>query len=216
MSREPRWIEPHTLVEVTTVTFQNRPLLTPSKKLNDLFTGVLAKAQTLYEMPICAVVVLSTHYHLLAIPRDVQHLANFMQHLNANLSKEIGRLQGWTGSLWKGRYQLVPVDDDEPSQVRRLRYLLAGGVKEFLVDTVAEWPGIHSAHPMIEGEPLKGHWFNRTEENHATQGRKHQKALNPYQFATGRWVNPLATTLLGPPPRGDLASPSGRFGALHR
>jgi hypothetical protein len=87
-----------------------------------------------------------------------------MEFLNTNLSKEIGRLHGWKGKLWHDRYHLVPVSDEEDAQIRRLRYLLAAGVKEFLVDCVTEWPGIHSATALIEGKALVGHWYNRTKE----------------------------------------------------
>ena len=164
MAREPRYFPPNTLIEVTNVTFQNRYLLRPSKELNDIFLGVLGLAQKKHRMPICGVVVMSTHFHLLAIPKDPEHLADFMEFLNTNLSKEIGRLHGWTGKLWHGRYNHVPVSDKEETQVRRLRYLLAGGVKEFLVNRVAQWPGVHSATALTEGKALVGHWYNRTKE----------------------------------------------------
>ena len=75
MSRDQRWFEPETLVETSTVTIQNRPLLRPSDELNDLFVGVLGRAQRKYEMTVCAAVALSTHYHLLLVPEDPKHLA---------------------------------------------------------------------------------------------------------------------------------------------
>ncbi len=36
------------------------------------------------------------------------------------------------------------------------------GVKEFLVDRVDQWPGVHSARALIDGEPLRGWWLNGT------------------------------------------------------
>ena len=107
MGRDPRYFRPRTLVEITNVTFQNRPLARPSEDLNDIFLGVLGLAQAEFAMPICGVVVLSTHFHLLLVPEDPEHLADFMEFLNGNLSKEIGRLRGWKGKLWHDRYHLV-------------------------------------------------------------------------------------------------------------
>ena len=164
MAREPRYFLPNSLVEVTNVTFQNRYFLRPSEDLNDIFLGVLGLAQKKHGMPLCGVVVMSTHFHLLVIPKDPEHLADFMEFLNTNLSKEVGRLHGWKGKLWHDRYHHIAVSNEEKIQIRRLRYLLAAGVKEFLVDRVVQWPGVHSATALIRGESLVGHWYNRTKE----------------------------------------------------
>ena len=43
-----------------------------------------------------------------------------------------------------------------------LRYILAHGPKELLVDTVEEWPGVHSAVPTAKGREMVGQWIDRT------------------------------------------------------
>ena len=55
----PRTILPGLLHEVTLKTFQARFLLAPDGRLNDLVVGVLARAQRLFGLTVCAVVVLS-------------------------------------------------------------------------------------------------------------------------------------------------------------
>ena len=58
MGRDNRaFTQPWRLVEVTTVTIQNRYLLRPSKKLNDLVVGIVARAQRKYEMPVICITV---------------------------------------------------------------------------------------------------------------------------------------------------------------
>ena len=183
MGRDPRYFTPWTLIEVTCVIIQNRYLLRPSKRLNDLFVGVLARAQQKYDMQVVCVTALSSHYHGLLIPRDPDHLAEFMGFVNTNLSKEVGRLHHWSGALFADRYHHVPVSDEEGSQIRRLKYCLANSVKEFLVDRVGQWPGVHSAAALVEGEPLVGHWFDRTKEYAARQLRG-EKDVREEQFAT--------------------------------
>ena len=59
---------------------------------------------------------------------------------------------------------MTVVTDEEAAQVERLKYILANGVKENLVERVCQWPGVHSAEALIHGTPLEGHWFNRTRE----------------------------------------------------
>ena len=174
MPRDPRFIPPHSLQHVVDTTFQNRLLLRPSKTLNRRFLGVLGRAQKEHDMVICAVVVLSTHMHLLLQPRDGQHLAEFMCFLKTNLAKEIGtRLHGWKGHFFAGRFHTTTVSNEEIDQVGVLRYLLAHGPKEFLVDTVREWPGVHSAEALVTGEPMIGRWYDRTSEYEAQVRQGH-------------------------------------------
>jgi len=182
MGRDLRYFEPNSLVDVSTVTIQNRYLLRPSPDLNDRVVGILGRAQRMYEMTLCATVVLSTHYHLLAVPEDAQHLADFMGFVNTNLSKKIGRLHNWPGKLWADRYHSVPVSMEEEAQIARLRYVLAAGVKELLVDRPAEWPGVHGVEALISGTPLVGHWYNWTKEYAARQLRG-EKDVDEASFA---------------------------------
>jgi hypothetical protein len=74
------------------------------------------------------------------------------------------------------------VSEEPAVQVARLRYLLAAGVKENLVDRVADWPGVHSATALVEGTPLTGRWYNRTKEYAARQLRR-EKEVDPEQYA---------------------------------
>ena len=163
MGRDIRFIPPDSLQHVVDVVVQNRWLLRPSRRLNERFLGVLGRAQRLYGMTVCAVVVMSNHYHLLLRPRDGAHLAAFMCFLKTNLSKEIGgKLRGWRGPFFEGRYRSTTVSSEESSQVRVLRYLLSNGTKEGLVDCVQDWPGVHCADALMSGAALEGFWFDRT------------------------------------------------------
>ncbi len=183
MGRDPRYFRPWTLIEVTCVIIQNRFLLRPSARLNDRFVGVLARAQRKYGMQVVCVTALSSHYHLLTVPRDPDHLAEFMRFVNCNLSKEVGRLHQWSGALFADRYHHIQVSDEEGAQIQRLKYCLAGGVKEFLVDRASQWPGVHSAAALVEGKPLMGQWYDRTQEYAARQLRG-EEDVREEQFAT--------------------------------
>jgi hypothetical protein len=154
------------LVEVTLRTHQSRLLLRPGPAVNEIILGVLGRAQRLYPVRCCSVVFLSNHWHALLQVDDALQLARFMQHVDGNLSSEIGRkeMHGWPGAMWSRRYQAIVVSDEEAAQVERLRYHLANGVKEGLVDRVKRWPGVHFAKSILGGKPLKGLWFNRTAE----------------------------------------------------
>jgi len=182
--RDPRYLAYRQLVEVTVVVYQNRHLLRPSPEVNDLFVGIVAYAQRKFGMVVNSLTALSTHWHALCRPRDAEHLADFMELVNCNLSKEIGtRLHGWPGAMWETRYKMVPITDEPAAQIDRLRYQLAAGVKENLVDKAEDWPGVHSAKALKTGEALVGHWYSRSKEYAARQLRR-EKNVEASQFAT--------------------------------
>ncbi len=124
--------------------------------------GVIGRAQRRECMEIHAVVVLSTHYHLLLSPKEPDQLARFMHFVQTNIAKEAGDLHAWTGPFWARRYRHVPVSDEMEAQVSRLRYVLENSVKEDLVARPRDWPGVHSAKATLEGGPLEGVWYDRT------------------------------------------------------
>ncbi|MEA2563557.1 MAG: REP-associated tyrosine transposase [Acidobacteriota bacterium] len=137
MPRRVRFVpEGGALVEVTVRSYQSRMLLRPSPVLNEVVLGVLGRAQRLYGVACLSVVFLSNHWHALLWVDDALQLARFMQHVDGNLSAEIGRpeIHDWPNTMWSRRYQSIVVSDEPAAQIERLRYHLAHGVKEGLVD----------------------------------------------------------------------------------
>jgi putative transposase len=182
MGRKLRYIpDGGALVEVTSRTLHGRPLLRPSPELNDLAAGILGRAQRLYPVDLVAFVPLSTHYHMILFAKDAKRLARFVGYFNSNLAREVGRLTGWTGKIWERRYQAIPISDEEEVQAARLRYVLSHGVKENLVDRLREWPGLHCIRQIVDGEPLCGHWYDRTREYLA---RRKGNDADPLKHAT--------------------------------
>ena len=180
MSRRLRYIPPGgALVEITCRTIQGRLLLRPSAGMNDLIRGVLARAARLAGLAVHAPVFLSNHYHLLVSVVDSQQLAKFMNYLNSNLAREAGRLVRWREKFWGRRFQAVIVSDEEAAQVARLSYILAQGVKEGLVGSPFDWPGVHCAQALTEGTAISGRWHDRTLESKA---RRRGLALEPQAF----------------------------------
>jgi hypothetical protein len=109
-----------------------------------------------------------------------------MAYFNGNLAREVGRLTGWTDRLWSRRYDSILVSDEEAAQFERLQYHLAQGVKEGLVASPLEWPGVHCAQALLTGEPIAGTWHNRTLAHNA---RLRRKSLEPWEADTRETVN---------------------------
>ena len=170
MPRRKRFIPPRSLVEVSAKTIQARYLLRTGPEMNRRFIGVLARAQSLYDVQVHAVACLSNHWHALVSPRDAWSLARFMNFVQGNLAKEAGDLHGWQGPFWGDRYHAVLVSEEPEIQHRRLSYCLAQGAKEGLVARPELWPGVHSIHALRDGKPLRGIWYDRTA--HRLAGRR--------------------------------------------
>ncbi len=172
------------LVEVTDRVIGARALLAPGpnpKVFNELVVGLLGRAMEHSPVELCACVFMSNHMHLLLHVRDQQALSRFMYHFACNSSKKIGKIRKWKGSLWGHRYDVVPISREPEAQWKRLEYHLSHGVKEGLVESPIEWPGVHAAVPLLRGEKLEGYWFNKTKEWAA---RNRGQDVGTYDFAT--------------------------------
>ena len=186
MPRKLRFIpEPRTLISITNRTIQGRYLLLPGPVFNDIFLGILGRAQRQHEIPICAVTVMSSHFHLLLIADDAEMPADFMRDVQSKLAREVNRLTGWRGPVFERRYDLTVVTQEEQAQVERLRYVLGQGVEADLVEHVRDWPGVHCGDALLDGTSLEGHWFDRTKEYVA---RNQGKDFAPLDFATAETV----------------------------
>jgi REP element-mobilizing transposase RayT len=191
MARKLRYVpQPRTLVSITNRTIQGRYLLRPGPSFNDLFLGILGRAQRQHEMDIAAVSVLSSHFHLLLIVDDAQEVSGFMRDLQSKLAREVNRLTGWKGPVFERRYEMTVVTGEEPAQVERLKYVLASGVKENLVERVSQWPGVHSSEALIHGTPLEGHWFDRTRQ-YAARNQGEELSREEYVFAESVVLSPI-------------------------
>jgi REP element-mobilizing transposase RayT len=162
VARRIRFIPPVSLVEVTCRTVQGRFLLGPSARIAELCRGTLARSARLYPVEVHAFVFLGNHFHLLLTVESAERLAAFMNHLNSNLAREIGRAVGWREKFWGRRYQAVLVSNEEAAQVDRLLYVLRHGCKENLVRSPGEWLGATSIRSLLSGEPVRGPWVDRS------------------------------------------------------
>ncbi len=96
---------------VTSRCIQSRMLLRPSRVGNRLIVGVFSRAVARYDVRIFGLCVLSNHYHLLIATPDASTLSSFMQYVNSNLAREVGRLHDWREKFWSRRYRASVVQN---------------------------------------------------------------------------------------------------------
>ena len=121
----------------------------------------MAKAIQRFDVKLYGLCVMSNHYHLLLSSKDAASLAQFMQYLNSNIAREIGREHNWREKFWSRRYRATAVLDDA-AVLERMKYILSNSVKEGLVKHPRYYPGVHCYRHLAEGRPLHGVWVNRT------------------------------------------------------
>lgn len=160
MGRHARYVpEGGALVEISCRTLQGRKLFRPTEALRRIVVGILCRAMRRHpDVQLHAVVFLTNHYHLLLTVPDAILMASFMTYCNGLFARKLGPLVRWRGPVWARRYDAVLVAEEEASQVARLRYLLAHGVKEGLVLTPEDWTGPHCARALLRDGRLQGSW----------------------------------------------------------
>ncbi|MCH9648239.1 MAG: transposase [Deltaproteobacteria bacterium] len=151
-----------TLVEITHRCLAGMFLLRPSKRLNSIVTGVLARAQQKHEIRIHACSYLSNHGHLLISAKSQKQISSFMEFVSSNIAREVNLLHKWKTRFWAKPYTGIPVVGRDAIQIERLKYILSQGTKEGLVDSPKNWPGINAAKALANGQNLEGIWVNRT------------------------------------------------------
>ncbi len=163
MAKKPRYIpQPGSLVEVSNRAVGSRFLLKPSREARELMAGVLARAARKYPAQVVFYVFPSSHFHLLLVVDSAEQMADFMEYLDSNLARELGRLYDWRQKLWARPYSAIPVSDEPEAQIARMKYLIGNTIKEQLVEKIMHWPGLHAAQEILGGRPLVGTWVNRT------------------------------------------------------
>lgn len=177
MGHPYRFIPPDSLVDTTLRAREGRLLLRPSSELNQILAGIVARAAELYPVKVCSCVFLGNHCHYLTIPKNSKAHSDFIRFVNSNVAREVNRLHGWSGPLWSRRHRAIVVSDEEAKQVDLLAYHLGQGTKENLVWSPCDWPGVHTAWALVNGEPLRGIWVDRTAMYRARQrGERPRKA----------------------------------------
>ena len=194
--RQPRWLPPDNLYEVTLKTFQSRYFFIGSKRLNELLIGVLAYAQAKFGLGICFVVFMTNHVHLLIRAETAEQIRDFFCLADSQIAKEVQRffrpIRKWTGGIFAGPPDITIVTHEPEAQIARLRYLLSQGLKEGLVPHPSKWPGVHSAKALLSGKMSHtGVWVRRSEMYEVTRTRRRlekrrrvrlKKRFDPRQF----------------------------------
>ena len=87
---------------------------------------------------VWAYCLMPNHVHLIAAPFDEGSLAIAVGRTHLKYSQYINAREGWTGSLWQGRFQSSPMD--AAYFERCVKYVGLNPVRAGLVAAASSWP----------------------------------------------------------------------------
>jgi len=174
-----RCFEPGSVYFITSRCMQSRLLLRPSAEVERVVGAIIARALHLFEVDLFAATVMANHLHMLLRARSGARISDFVGYIEANIARRVGARVGWAGRFWHRRFSAEPVLDDD-ALVGRLKYLLAHGVKEGLVEAAQDWPGFTTIPELAHGLTRYYDWLDAAAFNKAKAERKD---VSPAEFA---------------------------------
>ena len=142
----------------------------------DEFLKCLKEASEQFDAVIHAYCLMTNHYHLL-IETPGANLARIMRHINGVYTQRHNRLKKNDGSLFRGRYKSVLVDEDDYLlQLTRYIHLNPVETKEPMVGDLADYEW--SSYPAYINKAKSPSWLYR-EKTYQMLG--HKQRYKEYQ-----------------------------------
>jgi REP element-mobilizing transposase RayT len=140
---QPRRVLPGSTVLITRRTLRRTHLLRPDPELNQLYLYILAVVANRYAIRVHAVVLMSTHEHL--IVTDTRGcLPNFLRELHRIVALCVKALRKWEGAVWDHERPSVVELRTPEAIVEKLAYVMANPVAAGLVRAAKDWPGVQT------------------------------------------------------------------------
>ena len=142
MPRPLRDKDPSRFRLITIRTQEARIWMVPTRKLEKLVGGIVARYQELLSIEIFALNFLGNHYHLL-IRAPLSNTDEFEENINREIARRINWKYQREGNFWHRRYDDQKVLCEEDLREAFL-YVLTNPVHHGLVKHPQEWPGLSS------------------------------------------------------------------------
>lgn len=148
--REPNKIVTH----ITARTVEGLPFV-PRLTINMAIKGILAKAQSLYPITICAFLFMGNHHHFI-LAGNGNRISDFMEYMQGELSKTFKRfIPGkYPGKFWKDRFREQRLGSPE-AVIQKFIYIFSNPLEASLVTSIKDYPGINSFHALKNSKHSK-------------------------------------------------------------
>ena len=126
--------------------------LRPSKDVNKIIGGVLARYVEIFKVLLFGGFFLSNHYHLL-IRCPLSNADEFEENLNRELARRLNWKNRRTGKFWSKRYTDLEVLREE-DLLEAFLYIMTNCVKHGLEKDPSLWPGVSTYHQNLTEKPV--------------------------------------------------------------
>ena len=151
--RDPRLLIPGKIHFITFRTEEGLPFV-PVRFMNMLIRSALARAQKLYPVKIICFVVQANHVHLLIRVRNPEEVSRFIGYFKAESAYYLNRLLSRRQrTIWAPRFN-SPVVLDIEKALELFAYCSLNPLKDGLVSSMREYPGVSSYPSLMRGEKL--------------------------------------------------------------
>ena len=149
--RNPRFLIPGGIHFITFRTEEGLPFV-PLEFMNILISSALARAQRLYPVDIICFVVQANHVHLLVRVTNPEHVSSFIGYFKAESAHYLNRLlDRRQRTVWAERFDSPAVLDINKA-LELFAYCTLNPVKDGLVSSMKEYPGVASYKHLVKGE----------------------------------------------------------------
>ncbi len=149
----PRSVFPGQYHFITRRCTQRQFLLRPDEDTNNAFIYCLGEAAQRFCIDVVMISVMSNHHHAVVFDRHGR-INEFTEHFHKFTAKCINAIRGREENVWSTE-PVCKITCLEPSDVlAKVVYAATNPVKDFLVDTVAHWPGVNGLYPLLNDKPL--------------------------------------------------------------
>jgi len=139
-----------TLIEVCARTEEGLPF-TATPYWEFILHGIFARAQTLYPVSICHVMIMSNHCHLLIVVDDPNCVPGFVGHIKKESAHAVNRLLGRKKhTVWCDGYDAAVVLDAQKA-IERIVYLYTNPAKANLIESIYEYPNVSTWKHFLSG-----------------------------------------------------------------
>jgi putative transposase len=174
---------------------QRQFLMRPDPETNNAFIYCLAEAASRFEIDVLFTIANTNHHHTGIYDRHGNYPA-FLERFHRLFAKAQNSLRGRAENFWSSEQTSVVRLEDSNAVIDKMTYALTNPVKDHLVESAEEWPGVNAFGAIVHGHELN--------------------ALRPRHFFREEGVMPAAVTLTFSRPQAFEGLSEAEFRALIR
>jgi hypothetical protein len=158
MGRPLRHQKPDAFYLLTNRCADGQFLMRPDPECRRIISGVLAREADKLDVRLVCFAFISNHFHVIAgfprLNRDV-----FMGRVTCQISDRLNSWRDRSGPMFPIRYHPEELADDQTLR-NSICYVLNNPVKDGLVRTADDWPGVTSMDCHRSGDAFEGRWLD--------------------------------------------------------